>query len=295
MHRPVLLNEVIEIFDPKPGQKYIDATVNGGGHAKAILEKIGPSGILIGIDRDCELINKLRIRNQELGIRNVTLICDNYANIGNIARSCRLGDADGILFDLGVSSYHFESSGRGFSFMKDEPLDMRFNPKDTAITAAIFVNQAPQEKIESILRQYGEERFAKRIAAEISKERRHKKIETTADLVSVIKKAVPRWYCRGRRHCATRTFQALRIAVNDELASLEKAIRAAIGILGNGGKLLVISFHSLEDRIVKDIFREAAKSKEVTKISKKVIKPTYAEILENPRARSAKLRGVQKL
>ena len=295
MHKPVLLNKVIEIFDPKPGQKYIDATINGGGHAKAILEKIGQSGILTGIDRDCELINKLKIRNQELGIRNVTLICDNYANIGNIARSYRLGDADGILFDLGVSSYHFEGSGRGFSFLKDEPLDMRFNPGDTVVTAAAIINQEPQEKIESILRQYGEERFAKLIAKEISKARLYKKIQTTAELVSVIKKSVPRWYCRGRRHCATRTFQALRIAVNDELTSLEKAIRAAIGILGNGGRLLVISFHSLEDRIVKDVFGEATKSTGIMKISKKVIKPTYEEIRENPRARSAKLRGIQKL
>ncbi|MBI2639266.1 MAG: 16S rRNA (cytosine(1402)-N(4))-methyltransferase RsmH [Candidatus Sungbacteria bacterium] len=294
MHRPVLLNEVLEIFDPQPGQSYIDATVNGGGHALAILERVGPKGKLLGIDRDCKLITTLETKSRESEIKNITLVCDNYANIGNLARSYNMAPVDGILFDLGVSSHHFEDSERGFSFLKNEPLDMRFDPKSTSLTAWTIVNQWPEEQIESILRQYGEERFSRRIARETVRARKRGLVQTTYDLVAVIRRAVPRRYCRGRLHCATRTFQALRIAVNDELSFLENALNSAIDLLGWGGKLAAISFHSLEDTIVKKIFQEAVQAGVAVKITKKVIRPDFREVRENPRARSAKLRGIQK-
>lgn len=293
-HRPVLLNEVLKIFDPQPGQSYIDATVNGGGHALAILEKVGPKGKLLGIDRDCNLISELRVRVQESENRNIILVCDNYVNIASIARNHNLGPVDGVLFDLGVSSHHFEDSGRGFSFLKDEPLDMRFDPKSTALTAEIVVNRWPEEQIESILRQYGDEKFSRHIARGIVMARKRGSIQTTYDLVAVIKRAVPGRYCRGRLHCATRTFQALRIAVNDELSFLEKALNSAIVLLGQGGKLAAISFHSLEDMIVKKVFLAAVKAGEAAKITNKVVRPDFREVRENPRARSAKLRGIQK-
>ncbi len=295
MHRPVLVKEVLEILSPRPGGHYVDATVNGGGHAFAILEKIGPRGELIGIDRDCALIESLRKEITKLKVKNVHLVCDNFVNIAAIVRRHRLAPLDGILFDLGFSAYHPEASQRGFSFLRDEPLDMRYNPADTALTAEIILNQWPEAKIESILREYGEERFSRRIAHALAVERKMAKITRTGDLIKIISRAVPVRYCRGRIHCGTRTFQALRIAVNDELAFIEKALHEAVRILPPGGKIAVISFHSLEDRAVKRIFKEVVEGKEVVSLTKKVISPTLAEKMDNPRARSAKLRAIQKV
>lgn len=295
MHPSALYSEVLEIFSPKPGENYIDATINGGGHALAILKNIGPKGILLGIDRDCGLVKSLQAKINSLKIKNAILVCDNFTNIRTIGRERHLVKIDGILFDLGFSLYHIEASGRGFSFLKDEPLDMRYNPADTVVTARTILNQWPEDKIEAIIREYGQERFSRRIAHEIVKTRNKGAIARTGDLTKIISRAVPGWYCWKRIHPATKTFQALRIAVNNELAFAEKAIREAIDILAPGGKIAVISFHSLEDRIVKRIFKESVRNGKAVDVTKKVIRQGLAEKKENPRSRSAKLRVIQKI
>lgn len=294
IHRSVFIEEVLSIFEPKGGGVYIDATVNGGGHALEIIEKIGISGKLLGIDRDCEILSVFQGRIDELRKKNVRLVCDNFVNIESIARRHYLGPVDGILFDLGVSSYHFEKSGRGFSFLNDEPLDMRFNPKDETLTAAAILNHWPERRIESILREFGEEGFSRRIAKAIVAGRRVRQFKTSVELVDVLRRAVPAWYRRGRIHFATKTFQALRIAVNSELFAVEQGIRGAMKTLRSGGKLIVISFHSLEDRIVKNLFREYEKNGYADILFKKPLRPTTKEVMRNPRARSARLRAVQK-
>jgi len=289
MHEPVLLKEVLEIFKPRPGQKYIDATIDGGGHTMAIFEKIQPEGKLLGIDWDCDLINSLKNKN------NLLLTCDNYANIKSISGQHNLGKVNGILFDLGFSSYHIEKSGRGFSFLKDEPLDMRYNPHNNALTAKKIINEWPREAIENIIREYGEEKFAKRIALNIVKERNSGRISTTGQLVKIISKSLPPFQLKQRIHFATRTFQALRIAVNNELENFKNALNDSIDILTVNGIIIVISFHSLEDRIAKNIFKEKSKIGAIKIITKKPVGPAVEELAYNPRARSAKLRAAQKL
>jgi len=216
------------------------------------------------------------------------LVNDSYVNLAETVRKQRFKPVSGILFDLGFSSWHLEESGRGFSFEKNEPLDMRYNPENP-LTAEKIVNNWSEREIEKILREYGEERFTKRIAREIIQERKIKPIKTTFQLVETIKKSTPIWYHHRRIHPATRTFQALRIAVNDELNNLKKALPQAVEILEKDGRLAVISFHSLEDRIVKNFFRENLKI-----LTKKPIRPSLEEIEINPRSRSAKLRVGQK-
>lgn len=291
MHTPVLLKEILEIFDPEPGQTYIDATINGGGHGRAILEKLGPKGRMVGIDWDCGLIEKLK----QSRINNLTLTCDNYAHIKSIARKHNLGEISGIIFDLGFSSHHLEESRRGFSFLRDEPLDMRYNIYSNELTAEKIINSWPREAIEDILSRYGEERFARRITDVIIRERSGKKISTTGELIKVILRSVPGQYLKSRIHPATKTFQALRIAVNNELENLEKALRDSTEILAKNGKIAVISFHSLEDRIVKKFFGEKEKGKVLSTLTPKPISPTPEEILGNRRARSAKLRAAEKI
>lgn len=295
IHKPVLLREVIEIFDPKPGEIYIDATINGGGHAYAILEKIGPEGKLLGIDWDCRLIDELNIKSQKLKIANLFLNCDNYANLSAINRQYNLDKVNGILFDLGFSSNQLESSGRGFSFLKNEPLDMRYNTHATQTNAATIINTWEGKAIENILREYGEERYARRIARGILYSRSSKKIATTSELVGIVQRSVPSWYLNRKIHPATRTFQALRIAVNSELENLASALKDAPNILKKEGIVAVISFHSLEDRIVKNYFRDAGRQNILKVLTSKPLKPTQSEIEENPRARSARLRAAQKI
>ncbi len=291
MHTPVLLKEVLEVFNPQSGQIYIDATINGGGHGKAILERLGAKGRIVGIDWDCGLIEKLK----QSQINNLTLTCDNYAHIKSIARKYNLGEVSGIIFDLGFSSYHPEESKRGFSFLRDEPLDMRYNINFNELTAEKIINTWPREAIEDILSRYGEERFARRIAAAIERERNQKNIFTTGELCRIIKESVPTRYFNGRIHPATKTFQALRIAVNNELENLEQALQDSSEILAKKGKIAVISFHSLEDRIVKRFFRIREKERVLYTLTPKPIRPTPEEILNNHRARSAKLRVAEKL
>lgn len=314
MHIPVLQKEVIEYLDPKPDENFIDCTINGGGHSLAILEKTEPKGKILGIDWDEEVIRHFRenIKKPEIKER-LELVCDNFANLKEIIEKNKFKSVSGILFDLGFSSWHLGESGRGFSFLRNEPLDMRYNSSAAGqVTAEKIINSYSEPEIKKILEEYGEEKFAGKISKRIIETRKIKPIETTFQLVEIIKKSVPKNYEMGRLNPATRTFQALRIAVNNELENLKKALPQALEILEPHGKLVVISFHSLEDRIVKNFFRESSqtplevngssdkhkKNKPLTGqknhlkiLTKKPITPSEEEIKINPRARSSKLRA----
>jgi len=292
MHIPVLQNEVLKYLDPKPNQNFIDATIGEGGHAISILERTSPNGKLLGIDWSPEIIENCKLKIQNVKKR-ITLVCDNFVNLKEIVKRERFLAVSGILFDLGMSSWHLEESGRGFSFLKNEPLDMRYSPQNP-LTAEKIVNYWSKSEMEKILREYGEERFAKKIAEKIIEARQSKPIKTTSQLVEIIKKAVLSRYRHQKIHFATRTFQALRITVNDELNNLEKALPQTLEILKPGGRLVVISFHSLEDRIVKNFYRDSSPEK-LKILTKKPIRPTPEEIKINPRSRSAKLRAAIKL
>jgi len=308
MHIPVLKNEVLEYLDAKPNKNFIDCTIDGGGHAKEILEIIKPEGKLLGIDRDEEMINSLltEFQNSNLGDRLI-LTCENFANLKKIVEKYNFGKVCGILFDLGTSSWHLKESGRGFSFQKDEVLDMRYQiksqisirqPADKSqreLTAEEIVNKWPENKIERILNEYGEEKFAKKIAKEISEKRRKTPIETTFQLTEIIKDSVPGWYLHKKIHFATKTFQALRIAVNNELKNLEIVLPKVLEVLEPEGRIVIISFHSLEDRIVKNFFREGAKEGKLRILTKKPVSPSSQELELNPSSRSAKLRAAIKL
>jgi 16S rRNA (cytosine1402-N4)-methyltransferase len=290
MHIPVLQKEIIKYLEPEPNQNFIDATIGEGGHALAILERTSPDGKLLGIDWSPETIENCKLKIKSFKKR-VILVCDNFVNLKEIVKREKFLAVSGILFDLGMSSWHLEESGRGFSFLKNEPLDMRYSPQNL-LTAEKIVNYWSKSEIEKILREYGEEPFARKIAEKII-ETRTKPIKTTFQLVTIIKEAVPSRYQHQKIHCATRTFQALRIAVNDELNNLEKALLQTLAILRPGGRLAIISFHSLEDRIVKNFFREQDFIS-LKVLTKKPIRPKEGEIKINPRARSAKLRACQK-
>lgn len=292
MHIPVLKKEVIEYLDPKPNQNFIDCTVGGGGHTSAILEKTFPNGKVLGIDRDPKQIENCGLENKELGERLI-LVCDNFVNLKEIVEKNNFGSVSGILMDLGMSSWHLESE-RGFSFMKDEPLNMRYDADETKETAKEIINEWSAEDLERIFREYGEERFSEKIAEKIIERRKRSSIQSTFQLIEIIKQAVPRWYCKGRRHCATKVFQALRIAVNLELENIEKALPQALEILERGGRFAIISFHSLEDRMIKNFFREKKKEGVVEIITKKAVMPEFEEIKINNKSRSAKLRVAQK-
>jgi len=296
MHLPVLKKEVLIFLNPQPGQNFIDATVGEGGHAFSILEKIGPRGKLLGIDRDQEIIHNLEIKAQKLKLKNrLILVCQNFSNLKKIAKTYNFFPVHGILFDLGISSWHLEQSQRGFTFKKDEPLDMRYSPKTQKLSAKEILNFWPPSRIEKILKEFGEERFAKKIAKEIEKERKIVPIETTFQLVKIVKKATPGWYQQRKIHPATKTFQALRIAINQELENLKKALPQALEILEKGGRVVIISFHSLEDRIVKNFLKDQSKLGKIKILTKKPVLPTSKEIKLNPRSRSAKLRAAIKL
>jgi len=254
MHIPVLQKEVLQYLNPKPNENFIDATCGEAGHTLAILEKTSPNGKILGIELDLELYQKLP--RFHLGKRGI-LVNDSYSNLKEIVERENFKKVSGILFDLGLSSWHLEESKRGFSFLRNEPLDMRYNFQNS-LTAEKIINQWPEEKIGKILKEYGEEKFARRIAKEIIKARKVKPIKSTLQLVEVIRRAISPKYRFGRIHFATRTFQALRIAVNDELENLKKVLPQALEILESGGRLVVISFHSLEDRIVKNFYRSRA-------------------------------------
>ena len=288
MHISVLPKEVLEYLDPQPNENFIDCTVGDAGHSSIILEKNKPQGKVLGIDYDKENIK--RIKKKAFGERLV-LACDNFANLKNIVKKHDFQPVAGILLDLGFSSRHLESN-RGFSFQQDEPLIMRYS--DKGLTAAEIINQWPKEEIAKILKEYGEEGFSNQIAKEIFTRRRTKQIITTLELIEVIKKAVPDWYQHKKIHFATRTFQALRIAVNNELENLTQVLPQALEILDHNGKLAIISFHSLEDRIIKNFLKEKEKDNILKILTKKPVRALFEEIKFNPRSRSAKLRVGQK-
>lgn len=298
MHLPVLKKEVLEYLNPQPNENFIDATLGLGGHTKAIFLRNGPKGKVLGIEIDSEICEKVRreiATSHSQFSKRLILVNDSYINLKKIVKKYNFEKVKGVLFDLGMSSWCLEKSGRGFSFLKDEPLDMRYSRKfPNELTAKKIVNEYSQEEIEKILREYGEERFARRIAERIIQKRKIKPIESTLQLVEIIKEALPRRYKPQKIHFATRTFQALRIAVNDELNNLRKALLQALEILEGKGRLVVISFHSLEDRIVKNFFK-AEEKKKLKILTKKPVRPSPEEIKMNPRSRSAKLRAAIKL
>ena len=273
----------------------LDCTVGYGGHAERILECSHPRTRLIGLDRDPEAIDFCRRRLVRFGGRAV-LATGNHRDLKRHLTEVGVSTVDGVLFDLGVSSPQLADPARGFSFLQDGPLDMRMD-QTHGITAAELVNSNQEDRLAAIIFQYGEERYARRIARAIVRERARYPIETTHALASIIAKSVPSSYRNGRIHCATRTFQALRIAVNHELETLEPSLRDAVDVLSPGGRICAISFHSLEDRIVKHTFRALARGAEATlsTLAKKPVLPSEEERRANPRARSAKLRVAERL
>lgn len=292
MHIPVLQKEVLQYLEPEPNENFSDCTIGNGGHALAILEKTSPQGKILGIDTDEKVIKNLRAQLRIFGKRT-TLVCDNYINLQEIVKKQKFRPIHGILFDLGMSSWDLEESGRGFSFLKKEPLDMRYDPHNP-LTAEKIVNYWSASEIERILKDYGEESFARPIAKDIIEFRKSKTITDTSQLVEVIRKAIPKRFQQKKIHPATKTFQALRIAVNDELNNLEKVLPQALEVLKPGGRLVIISFHSLEDRVVKNFYR-SRHSIDLKILTKKPIGPTQEEVKINPRSRSAKLRAAEKL
>lgn len=289
-HIPVLQKEVIEYLNPKPNENFIDGTIGEGGHAFAVLERNKPKGKVLGIEIDEELFKKLKLKIKNQFKKRLILVNDSFINLKEIVKKYNFKPVQGILLDLGVSSWHLEESGRGFSFRRDERLDMRYSFKNQ-LTAKEIINRWPEKIINKILKEYGEEQFSKRIAKEIIKERERKPIESTFQLIKIIKKATPYWYHHRKIHPATKTFQALRILINNELNNLETILPQALEILEKGGRIAIVSFHSLEDRLVKIFFRENQKKGILYSLTKKPIKPSEEEIKFNPRARSAKLRA----
>lgn len=292
-HLPVLLNETISGLDPKPGDVVMDGTLGGGGHAGEILRRITPGGKLIAVDRDPEAIARTRGRLIEAE-SEVIYVNDDFRNVDRILSEAGVGAIDGAVFDLGVSSFQLDEGEKGFSFLKDGPLDMRFDP-NTGLSAAEVVNRFSRDELATIIRDYGEERHSRKVAEAIWTARKRERIRTTAQLAGIIRGAIGGWYRDQRLHPAARTFQAIRICVNDELGAAEEGVKKAIEFLNPGGRICVISFHSLEDRIIKNIFRDAFKAGRLKLVNKKPIVPTSGEMGVNPRSRSAKLRIAEKV
>jgi 16S rRNA (cytosine1402-N4)-methyltransferase len=294
VHIPVLVNEILFWLACRPGGRYVDCTIGQGGLASRILEASGPDGVVIGIDRDEAAIEAARAKLTRYGAR-VRFIQGNFRELKQHLASVSISEVDGVVFDLGVSSAQLDQPERGFSFLADGPLDMRMD-RSGGLTAADLVNRLPEAELADLIYRYGEERYARRIARAIVRARETHPFQTTFDLVAVIRAAVPPPYRRGRLHCATRTFQALRIAVNRELDGLEESLRDAAEVLAPGGRLCVISFHSLEDRIAKRTLRSLSQGPErrLVTLTKKPQTPTEEERRDNPRARSAKLRVAER-
>lgn len=295
MHTSVLLEETLEFLKVGTGSVIVDGTLGGGGHSEALCKRY-PSIHLIGLDQDEDAFPRAEKRLKDAGC-TYTLIHSNFRNIDTAISGIDVPHVDGILLDLGVSSFQLDSAERGFSFMRDEPLQMTMKKEVTPedVTAYDIVNTWSEETIIAILKGYGEERYAKAIARAIVKAREQGPIERTLELVDIILGSVPRVYLHGRIHPATRTFQSIRIAANDELGALDEGLRKGFEALHAGGRLVVISFHSLEDRIVKRFFQEMAKDEKGILITKKPVVPTEEEQRENPRSRSAKLRVIEKI
>ncbi|MBE6065301.1 16S rRNA (cytosine(1402)-N(4))-methyltransferase RsmH [Clostridium cochlearium] len=306
-HISVLLDECIEGLNIKENGIYVDCTLGGAGHSKEILKRLSKEGKLVGIDQDEEALGAASEKLKEY--ENVLYKHSNFYYIKDVLEELQVGKVDGILMDLGVSSYQLDEKSRGFSYMQDAPLDMRMNKK-SSLDAYEVVNFYDENKLAKIIKEYGEERFAKRIANFIVENRKNKKIETTGELVDIIKRAIPAKFRREGPHPAKRTFQAIRIEVNGELEILNKAIEDSVKGLKSGGRIAIITFHSLEDRIVKNKFKEledpcicprdfpictCGRQPLVKIITRKPIEPSKEEVERNPRSRSAKLRIAERL
>ncbi len=291
-HTSVLSAEALRYLAPAPGETAVDGTLGLGGHAALILERLGPSGRLIGFDKDPHALVEAAHFLARYGDKVMTLH-DDFRNIAGRLRELGIQSADAVLLDLGVSSPQIDRPERGFSFSQEGPLDMRMDP-GAGLSAREIVNRWPAQEITRILFEYGQERYARRIAERIVRERSVRPIERTTDLAAVVSAAVPAAYRHGRIHPATRAFQAFRIATNDELGSLEAFLAAAPGLLAPGARLAVISFHSLEDRLVKHAFRDWAKRGLGEVLTKKPVEASAEETAANPRSRSAKLRAFRR-
>lgn len=286
-HKPVLLKEVIEYLNPKPGEFIVDGTLDGGGHAAEIMKLIKPSGRFMGMDWDPSMIDKSKEKWADE--KDLMLVNSNYADLADILASNNLGKIDGLLLDLGFSSEQLEGSGKGFSFKADEPLIMTYDA-DRA-PAKEVIRRLSQEELANVIYEFGEERLSRQIAKAIKDRLRKGSIETTGQLADVIAKALPAGYEHGRIHPATRTFQALRIYVNDELGNIKKILSDLPKILNTGGRAVIITFHSLEDRIIKQHFKHLEKEGFLQTLTKKPIFTSREEVMSNPRSRSAKLRA----
>jgi len=308
-HVPVLLEESMEMLNLKQAGLYVDCTMGGAGHSRVILERTKPHGKLIAIDQDVNAVEAGRERLRDYQGR-FTIVHDNFKNIGSILEKLEIKTVDGVLLDIGVSSFQLDHGERGFSYLEDAPLDMRMDPTSGQITAAELLNTKSEEEIRDIIYHFGEERWAKRIAQFIMAFRGKKPVRTTGELVEIIKAAIPAGARKTGPHPAKRTFQALRIAINSELEVLESAVADAATFLRPGGRICAITFHSLEDRIVKQQFQKLSRTctcpphlpvctcKTVPLlriVTKKPILPSEEEISRNPRARSAKLRAAERV
>jgi 16S rRNA (cytosine1402-N4)-methyltransferase len=307
-HRPVLLTPLIESLQPRPGQTVVDATLGAGGFTAALLERVTPGGLVLAIDRDKTAVDAGRLRFKAAGDA-VQIAQGDFADLDTIVHGLGVAAVDAVVFDLGISSLQLDDPARGFSFRLDGPLDMRMNPS-SGTTAAQLVDSLTADELASLIREYGDERFARPIANRIARTRELVPLTTTTQLRELVEQVVPRRFWPKRIHPATRTFQALRIAVNHELESLERGLQAAISILRPGGRLGVISFHSLEDTLVKNALHVAAQNcvcppqqpnctcvhrATLFLLTRKVIRPDAAELASNPRSRSARLRVAEKL
>lgn len=289
-HIPVLLKEVIEFLKPEPGKFFIDGTVDGGGHAREVLKRIMPEGTFLGVDWDEAMIEKLKsdAEVKSYGKGNIKLIRGNYADLANILEKENLPKADGLLLDLGFSSEQLETSGRGFSFKKDEPLLMTYDESATPVKE--ILRELSEQELADVIFELSGERFSRKIAAAIKTAGRRKKIETTGELNEIIKSALPKNYERGRIEPSTRTFQALRIYANREIENIKEVLKNIKNIMNPDGRVAIISFHSLEDRTVKKFFKDMDKKGEIEVLTPKPVRPTREEARENPRSRSAMLR-----
>ncbi|HEX13701.1 MAG: 16S rRNA (cytosine(1402)-N(4))-methyltransferase, partial [Desulfurella sp.] len=277
---------------PKRGLMYLDLTFGGGGHSEQLLKLSAPDGIVVAFDQDSKAI-EIALKLKEIYKDRLIVIKENFSNCYSVVKEIGFDSFDGIIMDIGVASFQLDDAQRGFSFSKDGPLDMRMD-KDNPLSAREIINNWSRQELEQIIRNYGQERFAKRIALKIEEKRAKAPIETTLELANIVKEAVPAYFYK-KIHPATKTFQALRIVVNSELDSLKKGLNDAIKLLKPYSRLVVISFHSLEDKIVKDTFKNFSQQKILSILTKKPIVPSLQEINENPRSRSAKLRCAEKL
>ncbi|PIR97514.1 MAG: 16S rRNA (cytosine(1402)-N(4))-methyltransferase [Candidatus Doudnabacteria bacterium CG10_big_fil_rev_8_21_14_0_10_41_10] len=309
IHISVLLKETIDFLNPKPGGKFIDATFGAGGHSKRLIEKVQPGGEVLGIDANLSAVGDFRIKNKELRIRGLKLVHGNFRDIGELAKQNGFEQVDGILFDLGLSSDMLDNAQRGFSFQKNGPLDMRFD-QTQKITAEYILKNYEDKRLVKIFKEYGEEKFSKKIAKAIVVTRKQTPLTTTEELLDIIKRSLPARFRHKAGDSARRIFQALRIEVNQELESLEKVLPQTLDLLKSKGRLVVISFHSLEDRMVKQFFKNQAnpcvcppdfpecvcgKISTLKIVTKKPVIVSEKEALENSRSLPAKLRAAEKV